>query len=94
MTDKTLYLIQSNYANTESSLQKLKQIYAQNDAVVLMGDAVLFHSSEYLEGYTKLYILDNDVEILSNQTSEQFKIISYTEFSDLILHFKRCISLK
>ena len=94
MSEKTLYLIQSNYANTQAALTGLDQIYASNDAVVLMGDAVLAFDSAQVKNKTQVYVLENDAEILPSQDLIGIKIIDYAEFSDLVLSFKRCISLK
>lgn len=94
MTDKTLYLIQSSFANTESVLNKLTQIYAHQDAIVLMGDAVLFYEAAQLQNKDPIYVLENDAEILPTQPQKQIQRITYAEFSDLVLNFKRSISLK
>lgn len=90
----TLYLIQSEYSRTPAMLDQLDQIYATDDAVVLIGDAVLAFDSAQLKDKASVYALENDAEILPNQDLSALKIISYAEFSDLVLSFKRCISLK
>lgn len=106
MNSHTLYLIQSNFANTEHALNQLAQIYSSDDAVVLMGDAVLHIGSEQFNNLLSttlkiqitLFILENDAELLSQQTLDSMQypiqIISYAEFSELVLKYKRCISLK
>lgn len=90
----TLYLIQSEYSRTPAILDQLDQIYSTDDAVVLMGDAVLVFDSAQLKDKASVYALENDAEILPNQDLSALKIINYAEFSDLVLSFKRCISLK
>ncbi|MBU3846581.1 MAG: DsrH/TusB family sulfur relay protein [Candidatus Acinetobacter avistercoris] len=110
MNSYTLYLIQSNFANTENALNQLAQIYSPDDAVILMGDAVLHIGSEQLNNLLSttlkikntLFILENDAELLpqqtldsiQNSTQHSIQIISYAEFSELVLKYKRCISLK
>lgn len=110
MNQHTLYLIQSNFANTENALNQLAQMYSPDDAVVLMGDAVLHIGSEQLNNLLNttlkikntLFILENDAELLSKQilasirdsTQHSIEIISYAEFSELVLKYHRCISLK
>ena len=42
MSDKTLYLIQSEYRYTDQILNQLLQLYTDQDHVVLTGDSVLF----------------------------------------------------
>lgn len=90
----TLYLIQSEYANTQATLIKLDQFHAINDAIILMGDAVLAFDSVEVKNKKDVYLLENDAEILHNQDLTGMKVINYAEFSDLVLSFKRCISLK
>lgn len=90
----TLYLMQSEYSRTPAMLDQLDQIYATDDAVVLMGDAVLVFDSAQLKDKASVYALENDADILANQDLSALKIINYAEFSDLVLSFKRCISLK
>lgn len=94
MTEKTLYLIQSNFANTPTALDQLTHVYASDDAVVLMGESVLKLESALLQDITQLYILENDAEILAVHPSEHIHVINYAEFSELVLSFTRCISLK
>ena len=94
MSNPTLYLIQSNYANTESILTKLNTMIDSIDAVVLMGDAVFFSQSVNTQICSNLYVLKNDAENIPNIESVDFKIISYDQFSDLILDYTRCVTLK
>ena len=85
MSNHTLYLIQSNYANTESILTKLNS---------MMGDAVFFSQSVNTQICSNLYVLENGAENIPNVASVDFKIISYDQFSDLILDYTRCVTLK
>ena len=94
MSNHTLYLIQSNYANTESILTKLNSMITSDDSVVLMGDAVFFSQSVNTQICSNLYVLKNDAENIPNVASVDFKIISYDQFSDLILDYTRCVTLK
>lgn len=94
MTEPTLYLIQSDFANTGQAFKQLDQIYSPNDVIVLMGDSVLHAESELLKNKNPIFVLENDAEIMSNSISEKIQIIDYAQFSEVILSFKRCISLK
>lgn len=94
MSNHTLYLIQSNYTNTPAILNKLNQMIQGDDSVVLMGDAVFFNESAYIKSCSNLYILENDAENLPSIESSATQIIDYDEFSDLVLNFKRCVTLK
>ena len=94
MSNHTLYLIQSNYANTESILTKLNSIITSDDSVVLMGDALFFSQSVNTQICSNLYLVENDAENVPNIESVDFKIIGYDQFSDLILDYTRCVTLK
>ncbi|SPL69927.1 DsrH/TusB family sulfur metabolism protein [Acinetobacter stercoris] len=94
MQNQTLYLIQSNYNHTKATLDKLESIFAPSDAVLLMGDTVLFSQHPFLDHPETVYILENDAEILVGELPSHFKTINYSAFADLILQFTRCVSLK
>lgn len=99
MTDKTLYLIQSQFANNEHCIQQVQKTLDSNDALVLMGDAVLgLFTSSLLTIQNKVYVLDRDAELLPSHLLNgdyfQIEVIDYTTFADIILGFTRCISLK
>lgn len=94
MSDQTLYLIQSSFNATPAMLRKLEQVYAENDAVVLMGEAVLHASSACVQHLKKIYVLENEVENLTPHHLANIHVISYDQFADVVLNFKRNIRLK
>ena len=94
MSDSTLYLVQSTFAHTDASINTLLQLYANGDAVVLMGDAVLFIEDARLKNLTNIYVLENDAEILADTLPSSIQLMNYAEFADLVLNFTRSISLK
>ena len=94
MSDSTLYLVQSTFAHTDASINSLLQLYANGDAVVLMGDAVLFIEDARLKNLTNIYVLENDTEILADTLPSSIQLMNYAEFADLVLNFTRSISLK
>ena len=94
MTNNTLYLIQSSFNASPAMLEKLKQLYITNDAVVLMGEAVLYANSVLTDGISQVYVLENEAENLAQLESAQIEVISYNQFADLALKFKRSIRLK
>lgn len=94
MSDSTLYLVQSTFAHTDASINSLLQLYANGDAVVLMGDAVLFIEDARLKNLTNIYVLENDAEILADTLPSSIQLMNYAEFADLVLNFTRSISLK
>ncbi|MCK4081944.1 hypothetical protein [Acinetobacter radioresistens] len=94
MTDKTLFLVQSDYSSTPQALSKLQKIYSPEDTIVLMGEAVLYFSVEWLKECASLYILRNDTELLMEKLPDFIDQIDYLKFADIILQFNRCIRLK
>lgn len=94
MSNHTLYLIQSNYAATAQTLEQLAQIYTLGDQVVLMGEAVLQLEHSFLQNLPKIYMLENDAELLTQPLSVQVKLLDFADFADLCLGFNRCISMK
>ena len=94
MSDKTLYLIQSEYRYTDQILNQLLQLYTDQDHVVLTGDSVVFVDDLRLQDKQNLYVLENDAEILVQALPAHIQSISYAQFADLVLNFRRCVSLK
>lgn len=94
MLEKTLYLVQSNYANTSHVLNKLVQIYDYEDVVVLMGESILFINDTKVKNFHQVYVLENDIELLAHSVSDYIQMLNYAQFADLVLTFKRSISLK
>ncbi|OTG82185.1 DsrH/TusB family sulfur metabolism protein [Acinetobacter sp. ANC 4648] len=92
--NQTLYLIQSTFAHTDAILNTLEQIHAMHDAIVLMGDAVLFSADQRLEHLENIYILINDAELLVSKLPPHIQLINYIQFADLVLNFTRSVSLK
>ena len=94
MNNQILYLIQSDFNQTEQVLCKLKQMSCADDAVVLMGDAVLYIEHPELKDIKHIYILENDAEILVNPLAQNVVKMDYSAFASLILQFEHCIRLK
>jgi len=94
MTDKTLFLVQSDYSSTPQALSKLQKLYRPEDTIVLMGEAVLYFSVEWLKECDSLYILRTDTELLIEELPDFIDQIDYLKFADIILQFNRCIRLK
>jgi sulfur relay protein TusB/DsrH len=94
MISPVLYLIQSDYSNTANMLNKVLQLYTSDDSVVLMGEAILFSDQAVLKQLKKIYILENDAEIFCDRQTTDLNILNYSEFADLCLQHKQCITLK
>lgn len=94
MSEPTLFLMQSEFAKTSMQIEQLIMMSTIEDAVVLMGDALLFASDERLYQQAQIYALATDLDLLVIDLPEYIKVLSYLEFADLVLDFKRCISLK
>lgn len=94
MTDANLYLIQASFDGTATSLAQLNAMYAPQDSVVLMGDAVLHQHHPLCAQLDKIYVLENDAEILNGHLAKNVHPIDYAAFATLCLAHQRCISLK
>ncbi|TCM66438.1 hypothetical protein EC844_11338 [Acinetobacter calcoaceticus] len=90
--DKNLYLIQSDFNQTQIHLSKIDALYGLNDAIVLMGEACMHVDDQRLCNKANLYLLQHDAEILAQDVPSHVHVINYAAFADLILGYKRCIS--
>ena len=94
MSDANLFLIQASFDSTATILAELNALYAPQDSVVLMGDAVLHQQHPLCAQLDKIYVLENDAEILNGHLAENVQPINYAAFATLCLTHQRCISLK
>ena len=94
MENSTLFLIQSPYYNTDKIWIELAQMAHVHDTIVVMGDGLLLLTKKIVDLYPNLYCLSNEQNLLGDEIKSEVKIIEYVEFADLVLQFKRCISLK
>lgn len=94
MSEPTLFLMQSEFAKTSAHIEQFKMMSTPQDVLILMGDAVLFADDERLSDDCQIYILASDLDLWVADLPKYIKVLSYAEFADLILDFKRCISLK
>ena len=95
MSGKNLFLVQSSFNSTDTAINKLKNLYSIGDDVVLMGDSVLKIDDLFFQSLDTIYVLENEMSNLGdNCTLSNVKIISYDQFSDLVLKHTRSISLK
>lgn len=94
MQNKSLYLIQSDYAKTAQSLDKIEQIYSVDDAIVLMGDAVMWIEDVRLLNKANIFILEHDTALLAHSPPPHTQVINYAEFADVVLSYTRCISFQ
>ncbi|ENX41232.1 hypothetical protein [Acinetobacter sp. NIPH 2100] len=91
MENTTLILVQSTADLIWSDLVKMAQ---SDDCIVLMGDAAAQVPSSITTIYHNIYCLTNECSLLSDDVKDQIQEINYAQFADLVLKFKRCISLK
>lgn len=94
MKNRTLFIIQSNYMNTDKILVELAQMAQTEDSIVVLGDALLKLTNAIIDIYPNLYCLSNEQTLLYNELKPQFKVIEYSEFANLVLEFENCVSLK
>ncbi|USA45067.1 hypothetical protein NDN11_10000 [Acinetobacter sp. C26M] len=91
MQATTLFLVQSNADEIWSDLIKMAQ---SDDCIVIMGNAAVLVPISITETYHNIYCLSNEYNLLNDEAKTQIQAIDYAQFADLILKFKRCISLK
>lgn len=94
MKNRTLFIIQSNYMNTDKILVELAQMAQTEDSIVVMGDALLKLTNAIVGVYPNLYCLSNEQTLINNKFKPQFKVIEYSEFADLVLESVNSVSLK
>lgn len=94
MQNKSLYLIQSDYVKTAQSLDKIEQIYSVDDAIVLIGDAVMWIEDVRLLNKANIFILEHDTALLVHSPPPHIQVINYAEFADVVLSYTRCISFQ
>ncbi|MDH0030198.1 MULTISPECIES: hypothetical protein [unclassified Acinetobacter] len=94
MKNSTLFLIQSPYNNFNKILDELSQMAKADDHIVMMGDSVLQVTDAVVDIYQNIYCLSNEQSLLQDDLKEHVRILEYAQFTDLVLQFQRCITLK
>ncbi len=94
MSDQSLFLLQTRFAETASAIAKVQDLYGSGDHLVLMGEAALFVSTEDLAQFDNISILATDAAMLLEPLPDVIKVLDYTQFAELILQFTRCITFK
>ena len=94
MSKQNLFLIQSDFSTTPSALAKLEKIYHPEDTVILMGEAVLHQNAEFIQNLDHVYVLETEAENLAQSDLANIQVISYAQFADVVLNFKRSIRLQ
>ncbi|MFM6957155.1 MAG: hypothetical protein ACKOXD_00940, partial [Acinetobacter sp.] len=72
----------------------LAEMAQTDDSIVVLGDAVLQITLNIVKDYSNLYCLSNEQTLLNDDVKEHISVIEYTEFADLVLQFRRCVTLK
>ncbi|MBF7682416.1 hypothetical protein I2F27_03600 [Acinetobacter sp. B5B] len=88
MQNSTLFLIQSDYANTPIQLQRLGALLKEHDHIVVMGEAILH--LHLIPSTHPIYVLENEKILLHTNQSQ---VINYTELADLILQHEKVIRI-
>ncbi|MCU4361427.1 MULTISPECIES: DsrH like protein [Acinetobacter] len=94
MNPSTLYLVQSSYHATPKIIDELSHLFQIGDQVVFMGDSVAHISIEMIQPFESVSCLSIEKDLLDTDTLAQIKVLDYDQFTDLVLTFNRCISLK
>ena len=67
-SDKSLYLVQSDYDKTILILERIENFYSEYDSIILMGDAVLHYMNNLLINKSRVYILETELDLLNIDT--------------------------
>ncbi|WP_347019917.1 DsrH like protein [Acinetobacter calcoaceticus] len=94
MNPSTLYLVQSTYHNTPNVIDELGHLYQVGDQIIFMGDSVARLSAQIIQQFKSVSCLSIEKDLLDADTLAQINVLDYDQFSDLVLTFNRCISLK
>ena len=96
MSTATLFLIQAPFSALATRLEQLKTLQQPEDAVVLMGDAVLalIKPDDFAE-YPQLYVLETDAKQFATLSLPSFvHVLSYADWATLCLKHQRIITLQ
>lgn len=94
MNPSTLYLVQSTYHNTPNIIDELGHLYQVGDQIIFMGDSVARLSAQIIQQFKSVSCLSIEKDLLDTDTLAQINVLDYDQFTDLVLTFNRCISLK
>ena len=94
MAEAQLYLVQYSFSSTPEFLEQFQALYAPQDSIVLLGDAVLHQTHAICAGLDKIYMLEHDAQMLNGHLAANIQVLDYVAFADLCLAQQRCISLK
>ena len=94
MNPSTLYLVQSSYHATPKIIDELSHLFQAGDQIVFMGDSVAQLSAEMIQSFESVSCLSIEKDLLGTDTLAQINVLDYDQFTDLVLAFNRCISLK
>ena len=93
MSEASLFLLQSRFADTPLMLDRVRQMSGPGDQLLLMGEAVLFVEDTRLHDLP-VSVLATDAEILVQDLPKHIQVLDQNQFAALILQFTRCITLK
>ena len=94
MKNSTLFLVQSPYNNVNKILDELAHMAKADDHIVMMGDSVLQVTDAVVDIYQNIYCLNNEQSLLQDALKQHIRILEYAQFTNLVLKFQRCMTLK
>lgn len=84
-----LFILQANYSRLEQALFELANIVTDQDAVLLLEDAVLAPSLNAISHAKAIFILSADAHIQHEKILENMKIIDYADWAELLQHSRK-----
>ncbi|SDC08052.1 DsrH like protein [Acinetobacter marinus] len=84
MSFNQLFILQANYNRLEQALSELANIVTDQDAVLLLEDAVLAPSLDAISHAKAIFILSADAHIEHEKNLGNMKIIDYGDWAELL----------
>ena len=84
-----LFILQASYHRLEQALFELANIATDQDAVLLLEDAVLALSLDTISHVKAIFILSADAHIQHKKILEKMKIIDYADWAELLQYSRK-----
>lgn len=84
-----LFILQASYHRLEQALFELSNIATDQDAVLLLEDAVLALSLDAISHVKAIFILSTDAHIQHKKILEKMKIIDYADWAELLQYSRK-----
>nr|WP_298890737.1 DsrH/TusB family sulfur metabolism protein [uncultured Acinetobacter sp.] len=84
-----LFILQASYHRLEHALFELANIATDQDAVLLLEDAVLAQSLDAISHVKAIFILSADADAQRHHNTAQLQFIDYADWAELLQHSQK-----